>query len=351
MHRLHARTIPTLALGLSLLVLLGTTSLPAYAYKATVPATSNQQKRMLTGFYYEAAIQVAGQGGLDLSLQLLDKAYRLNREDIEAGIVYAQMLQSQGQYDKALDIYEEMLAQFSDPKHKATLYYFISLAYNDSNRPNEAISSLKEAIRLFPGTAPVDFYYDIGVYYSKLNRYDQTRDYSKKALETAPKSSAAWNNFGYSLAKLGNYQEGYTAIRKSLDIDPENPNALDSMGYVLFQMGRFQESAIEYEKALQKDPKLADSLLYLGRSYEALQVWPKAIHAYEKYLELAEDTPEKADLAKKLKTLQTKEFLREQSFPQPSDANKTPLGPEKVVPEANLSNTPSVEDPTSQNRN
>lgn len=312
------------AVSLGLALMLGS-AIPANAHTIYLPIQEGQQHRLLTSFYYQAAIESANQGSFELSTLFIEQAYRLNKTDLQSGIIYTQLLLSRGEKKKALKVYHEMLESFrSYPKETASVHYLMSIVYDEMGLVVQAIQALDEAIRIYPGQVPAEFYYDMGVYYSKLDRYDKTKDYSYQAVQVAPESAAAWNNYGYSLAKLGEYEKGYDAIKKSLELDPDNPNTLDSMGYVLFHMGRFTESAKEYEKAVEQNPRLAESYLYLGKSYEALESWPKAIEAYENYVLIANDEAEKARVEKRLLYLKSGEILRQYSTPQSSGAVDKP---------------------------
>lgn len=323
-------------LSLSLTLITGVLSPLAMARSFVLPDVKQQQSGMLSRFYYSAALQLASQGGVDLAADFIGKVYRLNPQDLQLALFYASFCQLQGRYNEALSLYQEFLTSFQDPKAKATIYYKMAMLYDVMEQPQKSTETLQEAIRMFPDKAPAVFYYDLGVVYAKLQQFDKTMVYSQKALEQAPTSSEAWNNFGYSLAKMGQYQEGYSAVEKSLELNPENPNALDSKGYILFQMGRFKESVIEYEKAVQLDPKLADSFLFLGKSYEALQDWPKAMTAYENFLLLTTDDQEKADAAKRLEQLKLNALIHQDKPPSQPEEDKPDESSLKLMPDATL---------------
>lgn len=263
-----------------------------------------QQTGMLTRLYYQMAVQLAAQGNLGLSTEMMERAYRINPQSKELALGYVGFLQAQGDYEKTISVCQSLLKDFKQPELQSEIYYFISLTYDRMNRSDKAIEHLEKAIQLWPDShPPARYYYDLGVLYAKMDLYEKTRDYSKRALELAPEFAEAWNNFGFSLAKLGLYNQGYEAIARSLHLNPKSANTLDSMGYVLFKMGHFKESVIEYEKAVELDPGLADSFLYLGKSYEAEQRWEKALQAYEKFLELSDDNPESIAIKERVRQL------------------------------------------------
>ncbi len=267
---------------------------PQAQARLVVPNGKAYATGMLTRFYYELALQSAANGKMDLSLSFMDKVYEMNRHDLQIALTYAAFLQSQGHYTEAISVYNNLLAGTLSPLEQSSLYYQIALLNDDLNQSQQSITAMKKAIEIYPGKIPAEFYYDMGIFYSKLNQYEKTSLYSHKAVEEAPNSSEAWNNWGYSLAKLGKYEEGLKAIQKSLAIEPKNANTLDSMGYILFKMKRFHQSIQSYEEATHLDPKMTESFFYLGQSYEATQAWQKAIDAYQKFLTLSQDQQERA---------------------------------------------------------
>ncbi len=291
--------------GLVLGGLLLSQALPAQAFLA-VPNMKQQQARMATSLYYQSALQLARYGGLDISTNLIEKAYRLNPDDIEYGLTYGEFLRLQGRFEEALAVYGTMKSQFSDPLSQLLLNYHVSLVHEKKGNLQQAIQVMEEKLAPNEEMVPSGYFFRLGVLYARLGQYHLTRVYSEKTLQLSPDSAEAWNNLGYSLAKLGEFPAGYDAVKKSLELEPNNPNALDSMGYILFNMGKFEESIAEYEKAIQMDPKMADSFLYLGKSYEATQTWEKAVAAYEQFIALTDDLLQKNQVQSHLDALRLK---------------------------------------------
>jgi len=277
---------------------------PVCAWATPVmPVEKAQQEGMLSRFYYQAALELASDQHMDMATDLIGRVYRMNRGNFTLAILYGQCLENQNRLKEAIQFYNQVMPHFVSPVAKSVLEYRISLNDEALNQTQDAIAALQEALRLFPGNPPPDYYFDLGVYYAKVNRYDQTKMYSQKAVDEAPDSAEAWNNLGYSLTQLGQIQEGYSAINKARELAPDNANILDSLGFVLYKMGRFHESVAEYEKALKLDPKMEESLLYLGRAYDALSEWGPAMQTYQEYLNLSTDAAEKANVEKRLSEL------------------------------------------------
>lgn len=301
--------------GVLLVMLLTQPAVEAHYFP---PADRTQQNGMISRFYYQTALQLAVQGHLQMATDLMSRVYRLKPESFELALVYAEFLRVGNRRDEALDVYAQLVERFEEPQHKALGNYYRSLVYDEQKMTDKAVETMETAIKSYPGEAPSGFYYDLGVLYAKLNRFDKTRLYSQKALEKAPTSAEAWNNLGFSLAKLGEYQQGFSAIQKALELNPRNANALDSMGYILFHMGRFKESILEYEKALELDPRMAESYLYLGQSYEATADWAKAIESYENFLLLADPSPNRTMVEKRLQTLRQVQGKTPETKPLPA---------------------------------
>ena len=126
------------------------------------------------------------------------------------------------------------------------------------------IEALHKAAALEPDNNFVN--YDLGVLYSKAEKYEQSALYSQKALVNAEDFAEAYNNYGYALAHLGRHEEALAAINKSLELKPDSAAALDSKGFALQGLKRYEEALEEYGKALKIDPDCADAYVLLAES-------------------------------------------------------------------------------------
>ena len=77
----------------------------------------------------------------------------------------------------------------------------------------------------------------------------------------------AWDNMGVSLAYLDRYEESLNAHRMALDLNPDYANAWNNLGATLFDLERYGEAIEAFEQALALNPSdaLARSNLIVAR--------------------------------------------------------------------------------------
>jgi tetratricopeptide (TPR) repeat protein len=105
----------------------------------------------------------------------------------------------------------------------------------------------------------------------------------KRALDLAPRFSAAWNHLGTIAYQSGQYFEAETDFRKGLEADPDAYAPLVNLGGVLINLAKWDQ-ALEYNRqAVLKSPHDALANSQLGMAYfYADQLGPA-----EKYLAAA----------------------------------------------------------------
>ncbi|MDA0833089.1 MAG: tetratricopeptide repeat protein [Planctomycetota bacterium] len=162
------------------------------------------------------------------------------------------------QWDKAIPIFQKVIAQFSDGKPLA-----------------------EDSKRLLRGSQM-----------SLSNIYVQMGDIRKgeEVLETIyaeePDDISVNNDLGYLYADQGkNLEQAEEMIRKAVAADPENAAYLDSLGWVLFKLGKYEEAHTHLEKASSLPgggdatiwEHLGDCQSKLGKDDDAKSSWQKAL--------------------------------------------------------------------------
>ncbi|MDY6865113.1 MAG: tetratricopeptide repeat protein, partial [Halobacteriota archaeon] len=79
-------------------------------------------------------------------------------------------------------------------------------------------------------------------------------EYYLKCVELDPKNAIAWYNIGLGFYILQRYEEAIRCCDKALEIDPEDANALYIKGLTLYNLGRNEEAIRCCDKALEIDP-------------------------------------------------------------------------------------------------
>ncbi|MDE1995889.1 MAG: tetratricopeptide repeat protein, partial [Rhizobiaceae bacterium] len=153
-----------------------------------------------------------------------------------------------------------------------------------------------QVIGAVPTRADWPVFFQRGIAYERLQKWDQAEPNFKKALELNPDQPQVLNYLGYSwVDKNMNLDQGLDMIKKAVDLKPDDGYIVDSLGWAYFRLNRFDDAVNELERAAQLkagDPTindhLGDAYWRVNRKLEAVYQWNRALAS----------KPEDADIPK-----------------------------------------------------
>ena len=137
-----------------------------------------------------------------------------------------------------------------DPRDSLAMEMLGRLAQSQG-RANEAIASLREAVRL------------------------------------EPRFALAWEGLGYAYRDLGDERLSLEAFQKSAELDPSVADTQYNLGVALLRSGLPRQALAPFGEALRLRPDFTLSLVGLGDAHAALGDRDSALVAFERALELA----------------------------------------------------------------
>ncbi len=161
----------------------------------------------------------------------------------------ADRLRKQGDYEKALDLYDQAIAL--KPK-LAEAYWGRCYSLNKLQKPDKAIVACNDAIDLkrnYPEAL-----------WSKGNALDQQKqtrealELYEKATRIKPDFAEAWVDRAVALQSLGRSWEALDALDKAIDLNRDSAKAWFTKGEALANLGRLQEAIEALDKALLLNP-------------------------------------------------------------------------------------------------
>jgi tetratricopeptide (TPR) repeat protein len=211
----------------------------------------------------------------------------------------ARGLFQQRRYDLAR---RELGRELADEPDSANAHALLGLCFNRLKRPDEALASCREAVRLAPGSPyphyalayvlddrneleeagaaiteairlePGDAHYHGLLSYIRLrqSRYPEALAAADEGLRLDARSLYCLNRRAMTLANMGRLEEAETVLRTALSLGPENAITLSNLGWVLLQRKQ-GAAALEYlHEAMRLDPhmdwarqKTIDALVFL----------------------------------------------------------------------------------------
>jgi len=133
----------------------------------------------------------------------------------------AYQLQTAGEYDKAVILYQESIETYPT----AEAHTFLGWTYSFQGRLDDAIAECRRAIEVDP-----DFgnpYNDIGVYLIQKRRYDEAIPWlerAKQAPRYEPRHFPYLNTGRIHLAR-GQWLKALKEFEKAVEIEPKDPGA------------------------------------------------------------------------------------------------------------------------------
>ena len=199
---------------------------------------------------------------------------------LEEAISFAILLQKNGQFVEAHEMYRRLLE--ATPDHPRALHYAGVLAHQQG-RNDEAVAIIKRSLALEPGQA--DWWSNLGIVLQSENRLDIAIDAYRRAIDIDPSHANAHSNLGVLLRATGKPVEAEAAYRAAIRSDPEHIDAYTNLGILLNGLKRTEEAAACYCKVITLRPKHREARKLLALAHSTLGEVDKAADIYKEWLE------------------------------------------------------------------
>jgi adenylate cyclase len=153
---------------------------------------------------------------LGKAFKLCKKAMTLDESQDFPHSLLGQLYAVSRKYDMAIEEGKRAIAM--NP-NSADAYAWLAMSLNHSGRSEEAIESLKKAMRLSP-FPPAYYFMQYGNAYRDTGQYEKAIAEHKKCLKLRPNSISAHLSMSITYALAGRYKEAREAWSEVLKIDP-----------------------------------------------------------------------------------------------------------------------------------
>jgi superkiller protein 3 len=134
-------------------------------------------------------------------------------------------------------------------------------------------------------------YLGIGDIFLLKQDYTKAEPAFARAAKLEPRNFDAQYGHGLALQMLSRFIEAIRAYQRALTINPQSLKANLSIATTYLQMDEAKSAVVFAERAVQLDPASGPARVNLGASYEKLGRNADAIEQYFTAMELVEDTP------------------------------------------------------------
>lgn len=199
----------------------------------------------------------------------------------------ASALARQGRLDKAIELYERVLAGRPD---YAEAHNNLGIVYGRKGRIEESIDAFHRALAIRPEYA--EAHNNLGVALGRRGRPDESVSHLETALQLKPHYPEACNNLGNTFRSVGRTDEALACYRRALALKADYPEAHNNLGNVLAGKELLSDAVDCYEEALRLNPRYAEAHNNLGNALAQLGRHDEAEICYQKALRHNPDYPE-----------------------------------------------------------
>lgn len=256
-------------------------------------------------------------------IRLFDRMLKLDPEDAQIPMLYAQYLLSKNMEAASVPVLEQIvqveptnkaarlmlvsaavkqedyqkIIKVCEPGIEATpealeFYYYLAIAYNQAEEGDSVLSVCRKALEQVNEQSKKevvsDFYAIMGdVYHTKKQMTEAYAAYDS-ALVYNPSNIGALNNYAYYLSvERKDLDRAEEMSYKTVKAEPKNATFLDTYAWILFEKGNYAEARIYIEEAVKNDTTQSavllehcGDILYMAKDVEgALMYWKKAYDA------------------------------------------------------------------------
>ena len=112
------------------------------------------------------------------------------------------------------------------------------------------------------------------------------------ATQLAPHSYQAFSEYASLMSSVGRHDEAVSLGERAEELDPHNLTAKSAVGGHLRQARRYDEALEQLQIVLNIDPEFPDTYPHLISTYEAMDAYPEAAAAWQKYEVLSGASPD-----------------------------------------------------------
>jgi tetratricopeptide (TPR) repeat protein len=238
-------------------------------------------------------------GNISLAIVNYKKTNELSpKTDIIVHVGY--LYSEKNDFDKAIKYFD--IAIKKEPKNPKP-YFIKGIVYSKKKNYPLAEKYIKKAIEINESDT---YYFYLAMIQEKHKKLNDAIDSLKKAIRVNSKNARAYNFLGYLYADNNmNIEESITLIKTALKFEPLNGAYLDSLGWAYYRKGKYDlalKKLLKAEKQLEMD-KAPDPVVFdhIADTYEKMGNHEKAIEYWEKSLKIKRDPKiiEKINISKK----------------------------------------------------
>ena len=165
--------------------------------------------------------------------------------------------------------------------------------YLKLNKFDDALADLTRVMALPTGDLQQrQANFNAGMATLRLEQFEQSESYLRKAIKIDPTFTKAYNNLGYVLRQQEKFEEAEQAVCKLIELNPLEPDAYLNLAIILSDMGRVDEAIVQLRLVTAMVPHDRGFAVHLARKMEAMGQTAQAISEYQRAINLQPLAPD-----------------------------------------------------------
>ena len=271
--------------------------------KKSVPArtesTNASLQELLEKVYFGLGWSYLKKGNIDNAVKMFQTIKNTSASKtvrISALTQIGDSYQDAGQFQKAIEVYDEILKDYSDSAYADYVQYRQGIALLKMDNIQAATLSFQSLRTNFPKSKYLeDTQYYLAVAYFKKGDWATAREYILNFIEDSSKDqpflSEAYYILGLCYFNLNQYQDALQVFNKILKNYPDQTETFqNSEGHIAqcyYKLGNTDEAIKRFKAIIKKYPQseaAQDSFVEIGDYYLQSSQWAEAILYYEEFL-------------------------------------------------------------------
>ncbi len=193
--------------------------------------------------------------------------------------------------------------ELSVPQNAVTRYQKAQ-EYLSKHEIQPAVEQLQKAIQIAPRFSAA--WNNLGTIAFQSGQFRDAETYFRKALDFAPNSYPPLVNLGAALLSQGENDDALRVNSDAVKAKPDDPLAQSQLGQTFYRLGRLGEAEEHLRLAKTLDPShFSFPQLVLAQIYESRQNYSMMMHELEEFLKLHPDSAKAAGVLEKLQSART----------------------------------------------
>lgn len=202
----------------------------------------------------------------------------------------AQAYTSIGEYEKAIELYENLIENLPPEQTKILHDYISSIISNwaidlfNQGEYTKAFDKFFEGLKYNPDNAEI--YYKLGKCNLEIKSYQDAIGHFKRAISISPQESKYYFGLGYAYDEIGDIKNSKNAFYDAISINPLDLRSRKAYSIALTKELDYAGAVEQFLEILKSTPNDADTMYNLALAYEILDEKENAIEYYKKALEV-----------------------------------------------------------------